>query len=195
MTPEPTRKSWGISLTVHLDEFVQAEKIHVFAGGYSSVHRHEHKANRFLVYSGRLIVRTYRPDMNSSEPRASWRRYWAIDQEHNLRTGEELLVLPCVVHSFHAAEKTTALELYYLVPFAQGPIDPHDIERFSANGCDRLDTKDMARPDEKHALCGSCYKPEPINAMSYKPIDGADRPVCPACVREFQLGDINGGYG
>jgi len=190
-TPEPTRKTWGISIPVYRDNFSQIEKIHVYAGGYSSIHLHHFKANRFLIESGRLIVRVFSP------PEHEWTDIDELKQldDIDLRAGEGCIIYPGDIHSFHAAERTTGLEVYYLPteihrPKSDAPIDPHDIERFSTNGVGNQPEEPTT--SEAARICAGCWKHyEPHSHIEYQleESNGAMRPFCNTCIEQFQLGE------
>lgn len=187
--PKPTRKTWGISTPVYKDNFFQIEKIQVFAGGYSSIHRHHHKANRFLVESGRLVVRTFGGESSKGKYTPRSIRDLKCAHEHDLKRGMELTIPPWEIHSFHAAERTTGLEIYHLPPGAEGPINPEDIERFTTNGVDIAPTD---RDDwEAARICAGCWQYLEIKdgmvMQRMRESNGAMRPFCNQCITEFQL--------
>ena len=106
-------------------EAVQAriERIHIDAGGYSSIHRHHQQANTFYVHRGILRLREFVLD-GQVPVEVSAALMQADDHPVTFLAGD--------VHQFEALTDVEALEIYVAV--GEGDASGADIERFSENG-------------------------------------------------------------
>lgn len=88
------------------------------AGGFSSVHYHRERANRFSVVQGVLDV---------------WiLRGWQFERVR-LTVGNEYVVPSLVVHGFYAVTEAAAVEEYWAD--RHGACDVADIVRLTVGGC------------------------------------------------------------
>lgn len=107
-------KLWGTTQLVFGYNNVDAHVISIVKGGYCSKHEHYHKWNRFLVLSGRLLVRVFRADGGADET--------------IIGVGEVSDVPPGVLHLFEALEDTQAVEFYWV------ELSSQDIDRHGTQG-------------------------------------------------------------
>lgn len=158
-----TNKPWGKSTRRYIDRFLQVEEIEVEQGGYSSVHCHERKSNRFIVIEGRLRVSWFNAHNDSIYSRVSER-------------GHEVIVMPGESHQFFAEQPTKGYELYF---DPTGQLDPEDIVRFSTNGVYvSLEATHEATPQQ---YCSSCNTIIPQGYEVVIFLNGAMRPICQQC--------------
>lgn len=118
-------KPWGLSQTNLCDGTLQVARCDVLKGGYSSVHKHNHKANVFVVHAGSVIIDSYGGE--PSEP------YVPITRKQ-LGPGQSLVVLPGEFHRFYALDNSILSEVYFCNDST--PVSWNDIERLTKNGCD-----------------------------------------------------------
>lgn len=137
-----TRKVWGTSHRLLLNDFCQMEKIEVVPGGYSSIHLHQRKHNLFCVQSGVLTVEVYKNQ--ATRPADS----------RDLKDGDSWSIGPNTRHRFHAKSSTVAYELYWS---SEGTVDPDDIVRYSENGVDKTQPEKTSSSDR--ILCCACNSP------------------------------------
>lgn len=124
-------KPWGYTKTAGIDRWPEAPfpivcrraLAEIKRGGYSSIHRHQVQSNAFHVLEGRLIVSTH------DERRE-------IVTELDLRSGDQCLIEPNILHRFLAVSFCRLLEIYVPVPGATA--EDADIHRLTTNGCDEL---------------------------------------------------------
>lgn len=109
-------KFWGETQCLYCGPHSETHFISAKKGGYSSVHCHVHKWNRFFVISGKLAVEISREK--------------GIDRTI-VSTGQCTDVPPGVDHRFVALEDSEAIEIYWV-----DELDPHDIERRNSGGLD-----------------------------------------------------------
>ena len=114
------QKTWGLNQTNLCDGTLQVARCDINAFGYSSVHLHEHKANKFIVHSGKLEVRVWRTEKNC--------------ETHVLRARDTIVIPPRVVHQFYALENTICSEVYWSE--SDSKVGWNDIKRFTTNGQD-----------------------------------------------------------
>ncbi len=107
-------KVWGITELITANPAFEYHRIHIKAGGYCSIHKHQTKSNGFYVDSGLLMIRTWNPD-------------GSVD-ETLLKGGDYTAVPPGVSHQFEAIEETVAFELYW------AQYNPDDISRETVGG-------------------------------------------------------------
>jgi mannose-6-phosphate isomerase-like protein (cupin superfamily) len=94
------KKPWGWTTLVFKTDTVEVWLAKIDAGGYCSVHCHEHKENLFHVVSGMIDVVIYDP--------------WKTEiRRHRIGGGDQLTVDRTVFHKFEAPEAATILEVYY----------------------------------------------------------------------------------
>lgn len=94
-----TPKIWGSTVKLFDRNNVEVHRIEAKDGGYCSKHWHKYKFNLFYVESGRLWIRQWLANGNSSDIA--------------LVAGESLTVRPGVLHRFEALENTVAYEIYW----------------------------------------------------------------------------------
>ena len=95
-------KIWGDTETIFSKNNVEIARICIKAGGYCSIHLHEHKYNMFFVESGCLNVTIFRHDSGH-----------VIEDTTTMRDGDSTYVEPGLKHKFHADEDTIAYEIYW----------------------------------------------------------------------------------
>lgn len=159
-----TQKPWGVSTRRFIDDYMQLEQIQVHAGGYSSVHYHERKLNRFFVISGKLRVTFYNEDKQPKYTRV-------------LEPGIGAIAMPGELHQFFAEEDTKGYELYF---DPEGRLDAEDIIRFSTNGVYvKIEACQLIEQPAKY--CSVCnagmFGVEEVVLF----LNGAMRPVCLRC--------------
>lgn len=118
--PDWQPKIWGRTRTL-VDSLVYCcTELDATAGGYSSIHYHRDRANRFTVLSGCLEI---------------WVVYgWTVERVR-LTDGNRFDVPSRVVHAFFAVEDTRAMEEYWAD--RGGGVRADDIVRLNHGG--RLD--------------------------------------------------------
>ena len=94
-----TPKIWGSTCKLFDRNNVEVHRIQVKDGGFCSKHWHKYKFNLFYVESGRLWIRQWLANGDSSDIA--------------LVPGESLTVRPGVLHRFEALEDTVAYEIYW----------------------------------------------------------------------------------
>jgi mannose-6-phosphate isomerase-like protein (cupin superfamily) len=117
-------KPWGLSTTICCDGLIQVARCDIAEGGYSSVHVHERKDNRFIVHQGTVIVR----------------KFYVIREEVkslSLNSGDSLLVPAGIPHQFFATCDTVLTETYNCPDGSL--VRWNDIMRFTQNGIGSLD--------------------------------------------------------
>lgn len=107
-------KCWGDTQLVFAHNSVEMHLIRARPGYRCSRHWHYAKWNRFIVTSGKLIIRVFRDDDTMDET--------------VLTPGQVTDVPPGVQHEFEATEHTIAIECYWT------SLDPQDITREIAGG-------------------------------------------------------------
>ena len=134
------QKTWGLNQTNLCDGTLQVARCDINAFGYSSVHLHEHKANKFIVHSGVLEVRVWNDPgnetidstVNADAKHSDYLTYTLCD-------GDTIIVPPGVVHQFYALENTICSEVYWSKNNTK--VGWNDIKRFTKNGQDDSDRK------------------------------------------------------
>lgn len=163
-------KPWGTSVRTYLDDHIQVEWIHVVNTGYSSIHKHRHKVNLFIVHEGSFDVRIF---TESKE---------LVSTTH-LGAGQSYVVGSGIYHQFMASTSVAATETYW----AEGTaIDVDDIERISDNGrC--VDSEIGLHGIKQYYLCSGCNRH--LNEVeSWRPAvhQGAIRPMCDTCLSKSE---------
>lgn len=112
-------KAWGRTRTVIHTDLYSRHELEVVAGGYCSVHWHEHRANRFLVLEGAvLVIELY-----------GWH------ERPTLLTADNVLEVSSLVpHQFQVIESGRIIEEYW--PDRGGRVDLGDIVRLTRGGLD-----------------------------------------------------------
>ena len=103
-------KSWGQTKLITSNKALELHLITIKKGGFCSKHKHHTKFNGFLVFSGLLMVRIWKPDQG-------------LVDSTEIGPGEYTEITPGHYHQFEALEDTTAIEIYW------AEFDPADIER------------------------------------------------------------------
>ncbi len=107
-------KEWGDTQLLFAFNGTESHLIRVVKGGFSSKHKHQHKWNRFILISGRLLVIMVHE--NETKDRTE------------LQPGQVTDVPPGVVHGFEAMEDSVAVEIYWV------GLDASDIDRGNSHG-------------------------------------------------------------
>jgi len=94
-------KIWGETKEIINCPFFEIHRIEVEAGGYCSLHKHEHKYNAFYVESGELEIVIHKKDYNLKDATI-------------IKTGELTIVKPGEFHIFTATVRTIAYEIYWV---------------------------------------------------------------------------------
>lgn len=162
---DPLQKTWGWSTRVYCNEHLQVERIYVRAGGYSSIHLHQHKANQFCVVRGDLAVNLF-DDGNT------------LTHCEAVPVGSSFLILPPARHQFVARSLVEGYEVYWTTDSTE--IDPHDIVRFSNNGVDEEWTRRVVRSG--YVCCCQCNEQYLVADMTTVCVDNALRDMCKQCV-------------
>jgi len=118
VTVDVLKKLWGENRHVYGSPTHSLHHALIFAGGFSSRHRHRCKANVFYVVRGELVVRTY----SSRKDREG--------RPQTLRAGERVTVDAGVWHRFEAVTDVDLIELYFAAQ------SESDIERLDEGGPD-----------------------------------------------------------
>lgn len=118
---------------------IQLDHLFLKAGGFSSIHLHQHKANAFILLDGAVDVVTFKrvrvdgqthDDDKRHDPRA-----WEEDQRFEMRAhGDNAMILPNRAHKFEALEDSELLEFYWRMS-GPNPVSLDDIRRFIPRGC------------------------------------------------------------
>lgn len=115
---EPEAKVWGKTIcTVDAAPYLSRHRLLIDAGGYCSVHWHEHRANLFRVLSGTVRV------------------VWTIGMEifhQDLTSDMELVVASLVAHQFQCLDAAEMIEEYF--PDRGGEVRLNDITRLTTGG-------------------------------------------------------------
>jgi mannose-6-phosphate isomerase-like protein (cupin superfamily) len=123
--PEP--KTWGVTWPVIETDLYARYALEAIVGGYSSLHYHAERANRFRVLSGAIIVwRVFGTLVVSSEP---------------LTDGQTFDVPSLVVHGFGVLENAKIIEEYW--PDRGGTVRRNDIQRLCHGGRVDVDEVDL----------------------------------------------------
>lgn len=117
---QPAVKVWGVTWPVITSTLYARFALETHAGGFSSLHFHRNRANRFHVIEGAIFVYEH----TSRDARAQL-----------LRKGDTFDVFPLSLHSFAVLQSGFVIEEYY-APGRPGvpPVDVSDIERLSEGG-------------------------------------------------------------
>lgn len=110
-------KVWGHTCCTHDSPLYSRHELKLIKGGYSSVHYHRERANRFCVVDGIVYVVTL----------YAWRT-------HSVRlTAGNIYDVPSLVpHMFQVEESGTMVEEYW--PDRGGKVRCNDIERLTVGG-------------------------------------------------------------
>lgn len=110
-------KVWGRTRTTHRSPLYSRHELEVEEGGYSSVHWHAQRANRFLVVSGAIrVVELY-----------GWQ-----ERVFELTAGNTHDVPSLVPHQFQVIESGRVIEEYW--PDRGGEVLEEDIIRLTRGG-------------------------------------------------------------
>lgn len=110
---ENINKVWGERRRVHLDRQNEIDLLYVKKNCFCSTHKHQRKANKFVVISGHIRIET---------------EFGHID----LKKNESWVVYPPMKHRFFAIEDSTMIEFAFVDYSFE--INPDDIERESQGG-------------------------------------------------------------
>lgn len=113
------QKPWGKCTHLFQSHDSQIDLCDIEAGGYSSIHLHNAKHNRFIVTSGFLAVDVF--DENNK-----------LADTFLLRAGMEWNIPAGMRHQFRALSETRLVEVYTRA--GAEPVSLGDIHRFSENG-------------------------------------------------------------
>ena len=102
-------KPWGWTLCLYADDRFELWTAHVLAGGYSSLHHHDLKANRISCRDATLAV-------------------WVNDVATIVNPGQHIDIPAGVPHRFEVLESGRIWETY------TGQCHPQDIVRRDTNG-------------------------------------------------------------
>lgn len=100
-------KSWGFKYSVYNSSSFQVDICCIRKGGYSSIHHHDYRWNKFLILNGVLEIYIYPRQQlldNISEPI----RYVIGDKQKT----RKFIIKPKVIHKFHALTDVKLLEVY-----------------------------------------------------------------------------------
>ena len=128
MTPAPIigpqqGKRWGSTRCVYSHNNCEIWDIDIRKGGCCSEHYHNHKWNRFVIFSGKLKVTIFLG--NPDEPVPDAKR---LRDETILSSGDCTDVPPGVWHVFEALEDVKGIEVYWTA------LDSDDIIRRTTGG-------------------------------------------------------------
>ena len=115
-SPEP--KAWGCTWPVIETESYGRYALEVVKGGYSSIHYHRERANRFLVREGTIVVWTFYGNR--------------ILQSEPITDGGSFDVPSLVVHAFAVLEPGRVVEEYWAD--RHGCVSRDDIVRLCHGG-------------------------------------------------------------
>ena len=94
-------KVWGETHPLFSKNNVEIHRIIANKGGYCSIHRHEHKYNKFYIESGSLEIHV-------------WKKDYDLCDITVINSGESTTVKPGERHKFVALEDTVAYEIYWV---------------------------------------------------------------------------------
>jgi mannose-6-phosphate isomerase-like protein (cupin superfamily) len=109
-------KAWGTTRRVHLDQGSEVWHASIVMGGHSSVHRHETKANKFVVQVGKLAVIVFEDDRRT------------VRHTIELTAGMATTIEAGVWHQFLAHVPVELIEIYWT------DLGRSDIERETEGG-------------------------------------------------------------
>ncbi len=107
-------KIWGKTQLVFAFNSTETHIIEGFAGYKCSQHSHKYKWNRFVVLSGRMLIRVYEAN--------------GVVDVTTLDPWQSTDIPPGVVHEFEVLEDTLAIEVYWVT------LDAQDIDRHGTIG-------------------------------------------------------------
>ena len=162
-----TEKIWGQSDRLHIDDFIQLERLTIAKGGYSSIHMHRYKWNCFVVQSGTLVIKVFDHAIRlmRTQELTAQNHYW---------------VPPLRRHQFLAQTDVVAYELYW-----GQPLRAEDILRYTSNGMVAGQADSWRLPPEKIVFCHRCDRP--ITSLAdcrATEFHGASRTICKECAGE-----------
>lgn len=105
-------KIWGERRRIFLDDKNEIDLLYLKKDSFCSTHTHKYKANKFVVISGRVRIRT---EFGTKV----------------LNKNESHTVNPPICHRFFALEDSIMIELAYV---KEGKINPNDIDRVNQGG-------------------------------------------------------------
>ena len=109
-------KVWGTTRAVLRSPFVSVDHLHILPQSRCSLHVHDHKANLFLVLTGRLSVIVEKND-------------YALVDVTELGPGQWTIVWPGEYHRFETGvDNAEAIEVYFPQPVGE------DIRRKDVGG-------------------------------------------------------------
>jgi quercetin dioxygenase-like cupin family protein len=93
-------KIWGTTSEIFNKNNVEVHRIEAKKGGYSSIHKHEHKYNMFFVETGMLKIEI-------------WKNDYDLLDTLDISAGHATIVMPGEYHRFTAERDTIAYEFYW----------------------------------------------------------------------------------
>lgn len=130
-------KIWGKTREIVDSPFYSKHQLDVVAGGFCSLHYHQHRANRFLVESARIVVVLFfGPKM----------------EKYDLGPDNMLDVPSFVPHLFMVYSSGIVFEEYY--PDRGGVVRNNDIVRLHEGGWKDIDHIDLVPSEIFHRLLG-----------------------------------------
>lgn len=100
-------KSWGFKYSVYNSASFQVDLCQIKKGGYSSIHHHNYRWNRFLILKGILNIYIY-PGTKSNfeflEP--------IIHVIGDSQKTRKFIIKPRIIHKFYAETDVQLLEIY-----------------------------------------------------------------------------------
>lgn len=117
-----TGKTWGVTADVYSNESIDVQHLEIDAGGYCSIHKHNHKYNLFYVIKGLLEIRV--------------KKSYGLTDVTLLRDGQRMIVPPGQLHQFIARTDVVGLEVYWTEL-------SEDISRKSCGGPDWQDDNSL----------------------------------------------------
>lgn len=117
ITTKWTSKAWGRTRPIYDSDVFCGHELDVEQGGYSSVHYHQHRANKFIVDSGVIAVVVF----------------WGWRSESVMLTkGQDFTLPSLVVHQFQVYQSGRVREEYWAD--RGGKVSQQDIIRLSEGG-------------------------------------------------------------
>lgn len=110
-------KAWGVTWPVFEGDTYSRYALECRAGGYSSLHYHEQRANRFTIERGTILI---------------WQAFGPCVTSHTITDGGQFSVPSLVVHGFAVLEDAEVVEEYW--PDRGGRVERSDIIRLCHGG-------------------------------------------------------------
>jgi len=119
-------KAWGMVRHLFRSDQAAVSYLCVNRGTCCSRHLHQHRANQFVILSGKIVVEEWLPEQNpvTEQPK----------QRVLLTPGSIHVVSSLVPHRFRVAESGQVIEVYW--PDRGGKVEFSDITRFDVGGPD-----------------------------------------------------------